>query len=76
MPCSFQKRPRTFHVWVAPPDTSGQPFNPFATSTPVALPYQFSSFAENLVRWYSYFGLFGVRGNQVKEAGPICGQKI
>jgi hypothetical protein len=56
--------------WVAPPPATGQAFNPFATSTPVGLPYTFSPTSDALAKWYSYFGYFGPGGNGEIALGP------
>jgi hypothetical protein len=66
----LSKSPSEHSVWIAPPDTSGQPFNPFATSTPVQLPYTFSPAPENLMRWFSYYGVFGPGKAGEIVAGP------
>jgi hypothetical protein len=54
--------------WVAPKD-GGPPYNPFATSTPAALPYTASFSEEDFSRWYPYYGLFKLGKNSF-EIGP------
>jgi hypothetical protein len=56
--------------WVPPPEPKGEAFNPFATSTPTALPYVFTTTPENLAKWYSYFGSFGPGKSGQIEMGP------
>ena len=57
-------------IWVMPPEVYGQVFNPFATSSPVSLPYTFSPSASSMQKWYSYFGDFGGGASGQIEAGP------
>ncbi len=66
----LSKTPAEHTLWVAPPEAEPQAFNPFATSTPAALPYNFSPTPDSLVRWYSYFGSFGPGKSGMIEMGP------
>ena len=62
---------KIFHVvWVAPPLAPGRAFNPFATSTPAALPYTFSPAPELLGKWYTYYGSFRLGKKGLVEIGP------
>lgn len=65
-----------FHpVWVAPPDTSGHAFNPFATSSPESFPYHLVPSLEDLARWYTYYGYFGLGKSGEVEVGPSAALK-
>ena len=66
----LSKKSAQHALWVAPPEQLALPFNPFATSTPVQLPYVFQPTAEFLSRWYSYFGVFALGKDGKVEAGP------
>ncbi len=57
-------------VWVMPPQVYAQVFNPFATSSPAALPYTFSPSPDSMEKWYSYFGDFGPGPSGDIEMGP------
>lgn len=71
----LSKTPDYHSVWIAPPDIAGRAFNPFATSSPSALPYTFSPSPEGLAHWYSYFGIFGPDKSGEIIAGPSPTQK-
>jgi hypothetical protein len=62
-------------AWVAPPEEAGHAFDPFATSSPVALPYTFSPTPDSLSRWYTYFGLFAPGASGQIETGPLASTK-
>jgi hypothetical protein len=62
-------------AWVAPPPSAGEAFNPFATSSPVALPYTFTPNPDALARWYTYFGTFGPSASGEIQAGPSASAK-
>jgi hypothetical protein len=62
-------------IWVAPPEALALPFNPFATSTPVNLPYTFTPTPDNLAQWFTYFGSFGPGSSGEIELGPSAATK-
>jgi hypothetical protein len=57
-------------VWVAPPEIAEVPFNPFATSSPVDLPYTFSPAPDALAKWFTYFGTFAPGQGGQMQMGP------
>jgi hypothetical protein len=67
----LSKNEVTHDKWVPPPEPMGQPFNPFATSSPANLPYSFTPNPDQLSRWYSYFGYFGPGKNGEIIMGPL-----
>ncbi len=66
----LSKKSAPHGLWIAPPEQLALPFNPFATSTPLQLPYVFQPTQEFLSRWYSYFGVFAPNAKGEIEAGP------
>ena len=59
--------------WVQPQWEAGPPFNPFATSTPEALPYTLTFNDDAFNRWYSYYGYFAMTSDALK-IGPLAPQ--
>jgi hypothetical protein len=57
--------------WVQPEWVATPPFNPFATSTPEALPYTLTFNANAFSHWYSYYGYFAMADTALK-IGPIA----
>jgi hypothetical protein len=64
----FEKSVVAHAPWVAPKD-GGPPYNPFATSSPVVLPYKATFTPSDFSKWYAYYGLFRI-GDSVFEIGP------
>jgi|GEM_PF-1915434 hypothetical protein len=59
-------------VWTPPPPPVDTPYDPLATSTPVALPYSLSLTQAALARWYTFYGTFKLF-NGLLIAGPEPG---
>lgn len=66
---TFGKDPVEHAVWVQPEWVPSPPFNPFATSTPVFLPYVLEFTESQKDRWYSYFGFMEFKNNGL-QIGP------
>ncbi len=64
----FENTATPHEPWV-PPKDGGPPYNPFATSTPLALPYTATFTQEDFARWYPYYGLFKL-GKESFGIGP------
>jgi hypothetical protein len=58
-------------LWVQPQWQDSPPFNPFATSTPEALPYTLTFTNDAFSHWYSYYGYFAMNGGTLK-IGPLA----
>lgn len=65
----FGKTEIAHAVWVMPAG-DGPPYNPFATSTPVALPYTASFSAQDFSQWFGYYGAFEFAENAFRF-GPM-----
>jgi hypothetical protein len=48
-------------VWTEPVE-EWMPYNPFATSTPLSMPYAADFSPGDFARWFSYYGSFGAEG--------------
>lgn len=66
----FETTPVAHEPWVER-TTDAPPFNPFATSTPLSLPYRATFEPEDFARWYSYYGYFG-RLDGAFIVGPLA----
>jgi hypothetical protein len=60
-------------LWTPPVAKVSVPFNPFATSTPEALPYTLTFNNDAFARWYSYYGYFAPAKDSIK-IGPLAPQ--